>query len=340
MVEILKPSWADLTTLVASARERLTLAFPFYTEEGVTRILDHLSTTVFVSVKTWLSPSAWAAGVADPDALLALLDLLPGRHDLAVVQRLHAKAYVADRNVALIGSSNLTEGGFDRNIELMVRMHGEDASAALDALEAATTTGKVLSLQGLTTWVEESRPQILDARRVTTDAAAELAPAQASLDRLLGFGGSSRALPMLAATRFDDFIRWLRRNGELAGAGTIIRRHDNPDGQNLQGHVKQSFFGAYQFLAEHPEMVAPLSRDLSGLRPDDIYQVDAPVANVWVDHVDEHATEHGDGWSYAILRGLMPPALGGTRQGGGGGSSTLKRMLPLVAQFLSEERGA
>jgi len=85
-------------------------------------------------------------------------------------------------------------------------------------------------------------------------------------------------------------------------------------------------------------MATPLTRDLSQLRPDDIYQVDAPVANIWVDHVDEHATEHGDGWSYAILRGIMPPALGGTRQGGGGGSSTLKRMLPLVAQFLSEER--
>lgn len=337
MIEVFAPEWDDLTSLVRGARNRLTVAFPFYTEEGVTRILDHLPDAVFISVKTKLSPSDWASGVADPEALHALLDLLPGRHDLAIVQRLHAKAYVADREEALVGSSNLTEGGFGRNVELMVRMRGEDASAALDAVLAATAAGKELALTDLATWIEDARPRILDARRATADVSVELAPAQASLDRLLGYGATTRPLPELPGARFDNFVAWLRRHAELAGATTIIRRHDNPDGQNLQGHVRQSFFAVHQFLTEHPELVASLRMDLARLGPDDIYPVDPRVGNVWLDHLDEHATEYGDGWSYPILRGIMPPALGGTRQGGGGGSSTLKRMLPLVAQFLSDE---
>jgi hypothetical protein len=338
MTEVVAPNWDDLTTLVRGARDRLTVAFPFYTEQGVTRILDNLSETTFVSVKTKLSPSDWASGVADPEALHALLDLLPGRHDLSIVQRLHAKAYVADRLEALVGSSNLTDGGFGRNVELMVRMRGEEASAALDALLAATSAGKALAVSDLAAWIEESRPQILEARRAAKDVAAELAPAQAGLDRLLGYGATTRPLPALPGTRFDDFMAWLRRHAELAGATTIIRRHDNPDGQNLQGHVKQSFFVVYQFLTEHPELAPSLRMDLARLGPDDIYPVDEAVGNLWVEHLDEHATEHGDGWSYPILRGIMPPALGGTRQGGGGGSGTLKRMLTLVAQFLDDER--
>jgi hypothetical protein len=81
---------------------------------------------------------------------------------------------------------------------------------------------------------------------------------------------------------------------------------------------------------------------LATLRPDQIYQLDAAVGDAWVRHVDDHATdESGDGaWSYAVLRGQMPASLGGTLQNGGGNISTVKRMLPLVAQYLVDRGSA
>jgi phosphatidylserine/phosphatidylglycerophosphate/cardiolipin synthase-like enzyme len=42
---------------------------------------------------------------------------------------LHAKAVVADRSVALVGSANLTGGGMIRNYEVGVVVEGEPASA-------------------------------------------------------------------------------------------------------------------------------------------------------------------------------------------------------------------
>lgn len=336
MPEVISPTWADLHSVVSSATERFRLVTPFYSEEGITQLLDNLPDRTFVAVTTRLSPPDWAAGVADPEALEDLLDLLPGRHSLGIVQRLHAKAYVADRTHALIGSSNLSEGGFSRNVELMVRFRGSEAADALDAVEAACATARALSLEALRTWISDSKPAIQEARQATTEAAEELAPAQAGLDRLLGFGRSTRTLPNPGAPELADFIGWARRHPSLAGADMIVRRHDNADGQQLQGHVKQSFYAALRFLTEHPEFRTQLGSALATLGPDDLYQLDGAIGDAWVRHLDEHATdESGDGtWSYAVLRGLMPPSLGGTRQNGGGGSSTLKRMLPLVARYL------
>src|SRR5687768_451770 len=128
MIEIVSPVWDDLEELVRAASTNLTLVTPFYSEEGVTRVLDSLQNHTHVVVITRLSPPDWAAGVADPDALYALLDLLPNRHEMSVLRRLHAKVYVADTHLALIGSSNLSDGGFGRNVEMAVRLHGADAA--------------------------------------------------------------------------------------------------------------------------------------------------------------------------------------------------------------------
>ena len=338
MPEVIAPSWADLQALIGDAHDRLTLVTPFYSEDGIEQVFDALGDDTFVSVTTRLSPPDWVAGVADPDALVALLDLLPGRHSLGIMQRLHAKAYVADRTHALIGSANLSEGGFRRNLELMVRFRGSEAADALDAIDAACAPATTLALPDLLGWMSSARPAIENAKKATTEAAEELAPAQAQLDTLLGFGRSIRSLPNPTAPELTDFIDWARRHSSLAGAEMIVRRHDNVDEHQLQGHVKQSFFSSLRFLAEHPEVRPPLVASLATLQPGAVYQLGPAVGDAWLRHVDEHATDtSGDGtWSYPVLRGLMPPSMGGTRQNGGGGISTLKRMLPLVASYLAE----
>ena len=67
------------------------------------------------------------------------------------------------------------------------------------------------------------------------------------------------------------------------------------------------------------------------------YQLTDEISDAWLKHVNTHAADKGSGYDYAVLRGVLPPSVGGTRMGGGGGISTLKRMLPLVARYLIEK---
>jgi len=341
MPEVICPSWADLSEVVAGATARLTIVTPFYSPEGINRVFDLLSDSTFVSVTTRLSPPDWAARVADPESLYSLLDLLGSRQELRVLQRLHAKAYAADRNLALIGSANLSEGGFLRNVELMVRFRGGEADAALGSVEATVGPGaKPMAVLELGRWLRDSLPAIEAARLKEIDAAEDLAPAQAELDRLLGYGNAPSGLRAPDVGELADFIGWLRTRPLLPGAEMTLERHDNKPGQNLQGHVKQNYFATLRFLSEHPEYRGRLSAALNRLAQDDIYQLDPDIHHAWIDHFNDHATDAGDGWAYPILRGQLPPSVGGTLQSGGGGISTFKRMLPLVARLLTERGDA
>ncbi|MGH7489739.1 MAG: phospholipase D-like domain-containing protein, partial [bacterium] len=270
MSEVLAPTWSDLQRLVETATEQLLICTPYYTKEGVGRVFDHLSTGVALRIWTRLSPTDWASGVSDPEELLALLELvsdLGSTPELGIHQYLHAKAYVADRSMALIGSANLTGGGFSTNLELIVRFLGQEAEQAAIVVEALCRPRlRPCSAAQLRTWIEGSRAAVALARRSTVDDAEILSTAQASLDAMLGYGGPS--LPALARpdiSELDSFIVWLRAHNDLAGADVLLRRHDNADGQQLQGHVKQSFFACWRFLQERPGLQPILDRALSDL---------------------------------------------------------------------------
>ena len=332
-MDILQPAWTDLEALVASATDELTIVMPFYTDDGVTRIFDYLRDQTSLSVVTRLSPPDWASGVADPDSLYALLDLTRGRHQLSILRNLHAKVYVADRHTALLGSSNLTWGGFGRNVELGVRVTGTEAGTVLDTTMTACTGSRSLDVDALHEWMDRYRPLIQITRGQAAAVADELAEPQADLDRILGFGRATTPLPDPDQSLLAAFIDWLRLHLDLAGAKMIVQRYDNPDGSNLQGHVKQCFAGSYRFCAGASTMQAELRREIAVLSPDDIYQPSAAVADAWNRHLDDHALDSGATWSYSILRGQLPVSLGGTVANGGGASSTLKRILPLVAEY-------
>ena len=141
----------------------------------------------------------------------------------------------------------------------------------------------------------------------------------------------------MALPDINTFISWLDARSCLPGAEVILERHRNTDGQNLTGHVKQCFFGSLRFLKQHPEFVAATSDALEQLSANEVYQMTEPgLQDAWVAYLDAHSLDCGESYNYSTLRGILPPSLGGTRQGGGGGISTLKRLLPLVARYLSE----
>ena len=82
----------------------------------------------------------WVNGVSDPEALCKLFTQFErtGRPaELLINPKLHSKAFFADTRAAIVGSANLTDGGFQNNIEIMVRLDPKATEAAFVLLTAA-----------------------------------------------------------------------------------------------------------------------------------------------------------------------------------------------------------
>jgi len=337
--EIIIPKWEDFRNIVRNANTSLIICCPYYTETGVDNIFDNLRDETSLSFLTRLSPSDWVNGVSDPEALVILLELLEeaGRNvTLQIHQRLHAKVYIADRAIALIGSSNLSEGGFGRNIEMMVKLLDTDAEQAWNVFDhQLQSKSRNLAISQLRSWVNAYSNTIKNVRSTRESSEAdELENSQKELDILLGYGQEAQEITEPRNSDLTDFVTWLRTNSDLSGADVLLARYDNSDNQNLTGHFRQCFFAVVRFQKERTELQRLLSQACDQLLPTDLYQLSSEISDAWIEHIDTHATDSGTGYSYSVLRGILPPSLGGTRLGGGGGSSTLKRMLPLVGKFI------
>lgn len=341
MPSIYRPTWDNLKGVLGASAEQALVCSPYISRSGVDRLFDALPCRVGLDLITRLSPSDWASGVSDPEAIMTLLQLW---HDagnptsLCVVQRLHAKVYSADASRVMVGSSNLSEGGFDYNIELVVELSGDEAREAVRALHTACSPhSREISLEHLGGWISRSRDTVFKARGAATEEPEAFSAVQADLDEMLGFGAASSPPSLVAVPDIGLFISWLDSRLGLPGAQVILERHRNTKGHNLTGHVKQCFFGSIRFFTEHPEFVAATSDALEQLAPEAVYQMSDPgLRTAWAAHLDSHALDHGESYSYPTLRGILPPPFGGTRLGGGGGISTLKRLLPLVARCVRE----
>lgn len=259
--------------------------------------------------------------------------------ELGVYRRLHAKVYAADYTLALVGSANLSEGGFGTNLELAVRFSGEEAVQPIDDLEeACTPILQVMTLEDLRDWVEFSRPTIEEARSVKPQEIEVLEPVQSRLDRILEFGRmDSSRITEPDPSDMEEFVHWLENNFALPGAEYAYDAHY---GRNqYSGHFKQGFFASMRFLSEYRDLRAPLSEELNGLGPDDQYKLNGSprIAEMWQEHLDAHATDKGSHYSYPTLRSILPASLGGTLSGGGGAGPTVQRILPLVARFILDD---
>lgn len=343
MAQVMIPAWKDLVEVIQSAQDELIICSPFYSETGLDHVRANLPTKLIMTIQifTRISPSDWANRISDPEALLLFLqDTSAIGHSTAlfVNQRLHAKAYVANKKKALVGSSNLSDGGFEQNIEMMVMLNGKSASDVASLIDnRIRPDAKKISIEQLSTWISQHKKSVEDVRKAAESMqAGKLRDAQRNLDKMLGFGKSKSKIKQVTTTDLKLFIEWLKQNRKLAGSEMLIARYENVDGQNLQGHVKQCFFGVLRFLIENTALKNPLASALKTMRNDSVYQLTDEISVAWLKHVDKHATDSGAGYDYAILRGILPPSVGGTRIGGGGGISTLKRMLPLVARYLQE----
>ena len=89
-----------------------------------------------------------------PDDVQASLRLMSGTYGNFVLldfrgdthSALHAKVILADRKIALVGSSNISERGFLRNFELAVVVQGDGTSRVGQAMDALVQSRYVESV--------------------------------------------------------------------------------------------------------------------------------------------------------------------------------------------------
>lgn len=109
-----------LSELIRAARQRLVIASPYVSHEGTALVAANLNAVLRESgailFLTDLSPLNVCQGVTDPEAIRTMCGLT-SRLSIRHLPKLHAKVYVADSDVAIITSANLTIGGLRRNRE-------------------------------------------------------------------------------------------------------------------------------------------------------------------------------------------------------------------------------
>ena len=249
--------------------------------------------------------------------------------------KLHAKAYFADLTHALVGSANLTTGGFNTNVELMLQLEGEAATAALETLKVASSPlAKPISAEDLSEWVRRYSAQIARVKRHLIKEQQVLDDLQSDSDAALGMSDH----PALEPTHgtLQSFIAWLKTHQNLAGAAYLSFLHSDKVVQRRQGHVKQCFSGVFRFLQEYPSWIQRLAA--AAVSPDGIIDPDEWLLRDWSEHLARHSADVTDLYSYPTLRALLRPNLGGVLPASGGGASgTLKRLFPLVALFFKEQ---
>lgn len=101
----------------------IIICSPFITRRGITPLLkvfkkkDKVDLTVF----SRFDELEWLSGITTPEVfseLFALGERSSWKVKIILVDGLHAKAIVLGKKAAIIGSANVTKGGFDGNFEL------------------------------------------------------------------------------------------------------------------------------------------------------------------------------------------------------------------------------
>jgi hypothetical protein len=338
MTRAITPRWQDLINLVVAAQERLTIFTPYFSRSGIDTIRTNARA---VDVVFWsrMSLKDWARGFAAPEPLLSFMRSVNETGKVATLRiqpKLHAKAYIADSRSALLGSANLTGGGFANNIEVMMRLEATAASAALRTLTIASEPeSRSWTADDLDRWIRRYKTTIRRAKSREDAIEAALQAAQDESDADLGLAQLERIDPDQAT--LDAFIEWLAGHRELPGASYLVMLHGEKVRQRRQGHLKQSFSAVFRFLQEHTPWIQRLA--VAATDRDGIYSPDAQLLESWSRHLADHATDQNSLYRYSTLRKELRPSIGGIMtHSGGGASGTLKRVFPLVAKFMSDRR--
>ena len=161
-----------LLEFLSGAQHRVVLVSPFIKKTALTRALGAIPSGVPVEVFTRWRADEIASGVSD----LSIWDDLcqrPGA-SLRLCDRLHAKAYVVDRE-ALVGSANLTAtalGWASRpNLELLTKLPAQ--SAEVVRLQEILSNESIEATEDLRDLMAELAEALLPSPRVGAREAAD-----------------------------------------------------------------------------------------------------------------------------------------------------------------------
>lgn len=318
------PSVGELRKLLRDAREDLLVVSPFISTYGVSVLKSEIRKAVRIEVWTRLSVPDWLLGYSDPVALHGYLAprMDAGTGQLLVGSRLHAKAFVADRERGFAGSANLTGGGLGRNVEIWA---DDNIPTLLEALHERSDLLQRLSRENFDAWVG-ALPTLDSFKARVNDELAEAIDSLPTLER-------AESLEEL-----DDFIEWCAEQEDVNEiAKRAVDFATNRTGENVSGHIKHAFYAVQLFFALTPEHERTL-REMSRDQPFQLQEHE--MLDDWLAFVDLYRDYEDEAASYATrtLLTYLTPTFGGHRTGGGGGDNKLKIAMPLVANYLSESR--
>lgn len=314
---------------------------PFYSEPGLGLLDSFFNAAEEVEFWTRLNPLDWRDGIANMDALKSRIISIVKRGKkfaLYVSNDLHAKIFSFSNNRAIIGSANLTLSAMTTNIETICELTDENAKNLLLFLDNFRPRLKQVPVDIFSNYVDIVRDVIVSKPfEGLEDENDEMIAAINLAEETLGKSPAyapTKAGSIPSHLEMQNFKKYcLEENSPISSK--IIERMEGLE--NLQGHVKQCFYGAIRFFSEHSGFI-----DKVATTPcDSFYDFnDQEIFDTWREYLRMHENEVDieRGLRFRTLINILPPSTGGTRTGGGGASSTLKRIFPLVARMLQSRR--
>ncbi len=315
------PDASDLVDVTQNATDSLHICSPFITRPGIDMLAEALPSQVSrIEIWTKFDARDWMTGGSEPDGLLDFIEGLPSSSQvhLRISERLHAKFIVANNEIGIAGSSNLTRGGFGGNLEA-VRLVGPD--------EIGDLLGYIQSVR-----YELSPASVQELRDFVSSCQSQAHEKEALLDLIRGTVPPQEIQPS-SIHSISEFIEFL--NGQSGDAVDAIRTiYFNLDGNNRTGHLKQGYYAVQRFLQEHPAYLSPVSRfpldEAFNLREQSAYED-------WLEYI-RSANEVNVSFEYdfGILRRYLTQTYGGSRTGGGGGDYPFRLVWSPIARMMSQ----
>lgn len=334
-------SWKDLERVLSPKSPRQMVMTPFFSSEGLNRLSAYIDKSRPQSIvfATRFTLRDWAAGSIDPIALTKWIKQLPNGTEAVLLgsRSLHAKLYFSEATGLLVTSSNLTNGGFESNLEASILLRGAVSRKAFSVIESTLGQFQLVSTEDLDEWTKNHRALVSKSSREVRDAypaGRELLdpPRRTRGARASSRVGTAPRIRPRAVPSYDEFLHWLQTTRGLPEAAESLAQARGKS--NLSGHVKQSYYAAMLYFQQHrreAQAIDALVRGwprLSGFVP--ISEVTAERWNVFL---NANRNQSGLEYNMATLHNQLTPRFGGTRLGGGGANPSFQRVFPLAAAF-------
>lgn len=335
----------EALTRIAKSSEDVFVCTPFFSMINFSYLENFLKEWKYFEIWTKINVNDWCRGYSDLSGLRDYLNKIRAmdvKVELFVDDDLHAKIYKFGCS-AILGSANFTDKAFKNPLEIMVEIGGDEIFELNKWIDNTRRLMKPIQLDIFNSYIDVVEDEIIDLSDIGyqlendkaegLNAASELAEEILYRDETVSKIGEIDILS-LGILHIEDFIRYCRKiRKKNDDADEIVKRYEGK--HNLQGHVKQSYYGVqlfYRYLVESKRMVKLMEKNI-------------PLSEQkWMNDFKSFIKSRSKnfdgkaGFRMGTLRRIIPDSVGGVVVGGGGGISTLSRIFGLIDGFNSKVR--